>query len=94
MSGFTFTLWSDGSFQSGWKSPQKELRFEGTWFVSNSVLVSTITNVIARNMGTINLAPVGTIERDAIISIDANHFAVRYEASSNYFRTNLYTRTP
>ena len=92
--GGEFTLWSNGRFQSEWKSPQKELRFEGTWFVSNSILVSTITNVVTRNIETSNFAAVGSIERGAIIPIDANHFAFRYEASSNYFRTNLFTRMP
>jgi hypothetical protein len=92
LDGFDLVLRIDGSFQSGWKSPTKECRFEGTWFVSSGVLVSTITNVITSNIGTIKLASIGSIERCTIIPVEAGHLALRYEASSNYFRTNLFMR--
>ena len=75
------TLAADGSFDEKWASKTKELGFQGTWRVTDGLLVSTVTN--RSSVGFTNVAPVGSVVRSHIVSFNATHLTLAFENQTN-----------
>jgi len=74
---FQMTISPDGSFVSHWATTNRTLDYQGTWMIQNGKMVATATNCIAR--GWTNFERVGTVERYAIIRVDANELVYSNE---------------
>ena len=84
-------LHADGSFASEFIP----VKFEGTWYVRDGVLVETVTNVIPGILtNRTTMESVGSIDRCKILSTDTSHLTLSIEVESNYFVTNTFTKEP
>jgi len=83
-SSFEMILTSNGLFHSKYVGEDKELTFAGTWFVGNSSVIMTITGKDARNWPyPTNTPPIGNVESNTIISVDAVHLVTEFKGQTN-----------
>jgi hypothetical protein len=83
-SSFEMTLSSNGLFHSKYVGEDKELAFVGTWFVSNSSAIITITGKDVRNWPyPTNTPSIGNVESDRIISVDAVRLVTEFKGQTN-----------
>ncbi len=81
------TLVSNGRFQSKWamtfSNITREWTYEGTWAVTNGVLISMITK--SESKDTTNSEPVGYVDQWKIIQVDDSHLVLANGSETNLF---------
>ncbi|MEI6074455.1 MAG: hypothetical protein WCS94_02700 [Verrucomicrobiota bacterium] len=78
-----WTLSPDGGFNEKWARAAKALAFQGTWQVTNGILVATITN--KSSVGFTNVAAVGSAISSHIVRLDSDHLTLVYDSQTNHW---------